>query len=58
MYQIMYEYHRKWEEYFEEMDPERRWEAMACLLASELKKERDNSKYYKTLVEFNSHKSR
>lgn len=51
MYKIMYEQHRKWEEHFEMIHPDQRWEAMACLLAAELKKEREMSQYYKTLLE-------
>lgn len=50
-YQILHEYYDKWNEYFEEIDSDHRWEAMACLLAAELKKERDMSHYYKVLVD-------
>ena len=50
-YKILDEYYGKWVEYFEEIDPDHRWEAMACLLATELKKERDTSTYYKRLVD-------
>lgn len=56
-YEILFHYHKKWEEYFDEMAPEIRWEAMACLLASELKKEKDLNTVYKSMIEFNNRRA-
>lgn len=51
-YDLLYSYHSKWSEYFEVIEPGARWEAMACLLASELCKEQKMRDYYETLADF------